>query len=52
MLALKITGLGQYLPRNKVFSLDLDHQLGFPPHTVQQKSGLIASPEKFSSWPE
>ena len=42
MLAVKITGLGQYLPRNKVLSLDLDQQLGFAPHTVQKKSGLIS----------
>ena len=42
MLAVKLTGLAQYLPQNKIYSTDLDTQLGLPPQTVQKKSGLLS----------
>ncbi|RUR11152.1 beta-ketoacyl-ACP synthase III [Legionella sp. km772] len=54
MLAVKIIGLAQYLPRDVVYSHDLDKQLGLPPETVQMKSGLIsrhfANPEETTSY--
>lgn len=40
MLAVKITGLGRYLPQRKVYSKDLDIQLGLPVGSVESKSGL------------
>lgn len=54
MVAVKITGLAQYLPRKVVYSRDLDKQLGLPPETIQKKSGLIsrcfAQPEETTSY--
>ncbi|PWY56895.1 beta-ketoacyl-ACP synthase III [Legionella qingyii] len=42
MPAVKITGMGSYLPRNKVLSTELDLKLNRPQGTVQKKSGLIS----------
>lgn len=42
MLSVKITGLGQYLPKNVVFSTDLDKKIGLPAGSVEKKSGLIS----------
>lgn len=54
MLAVKITGMGSYLPRNKVLSSELDIQLNLPQGSVQKKSGLIsrhfASPAETTSY--
>ncbi len=54
MPAVKITGIGSYLPRNKVLSTELDLQLNLPQGTVQKKSGLIsrhfASPDETTSY--
>ncbi|WP_454786126.1 beta-ketoacyl-ACP synthase III [Legionella sp. WA2024007413] len=54
MPAVKITGMGCYLPRNKVLSTELDVQLNLPPGSVQKKSGLIsryfASPDETTSY--
>ncbi|KTD39923.1 beta-ketoacyl-ACP synthase III [Legionella parisiensis] len=54
MPAVKITGMGCYLPRNKVLSTELDFQLNLPTGSVQKKSGLIsrhfASPDETTSY--
>ena len=54
MPAVRIIGLAQYLPRNKVWSSDLDTKLGLPKGSVQQKSGLasrhFASKEETTSY--
>ncbi len=54
MPAVKITGMGSYLPRNKVLSTELDFQLNLPKGSVQKKSGLIsryfASPDETTSY--
>lgn len=42
MTAVKIMGLAQYLPKNKICSSELDSKLGLPMGSVQQKSGLIS----------
>ncbi|KTC83225.1 beta-ketoacyl-ACP synthase III [Legionella cincinnatiensis] len=42
MPAVKIIGMGRYLPRNKVFSTELDTKLNLPIGSVQKKSGLIS----------
>lgn len=42
MLAVKITGMAQYLPCNRIYSSDLDKQLGLALGTVEKKSGLIS----------
>ncbi|CEG55623.1 beta-ketoacyl-ACP synthase III [Legionella fallonii] len=42
MPAVKITGLGHYLPENKILSSELDQQLGLEKGSVQKKSGLIS----------
>lgn len=42
MPAVKIIGMGHYLPRNKVLSTDLDTKLNLAPGSVQKKSGLIS----------
>ena len=42
MPAVKITGLGHYLPENKILSTELDQQLGLEEGSVQKKSGLIS----------
>lgn len=42
MLAVKISGLGHYLPKNKVYSSELDNQLGLKNGSVEKKSGLIS----------
>lgn len=42
MLAVKITGIAQYLPHAKVYSSELDKQLGLSSGSVQKKSGLIS----------
>jgi 3-oxoacyl-[acyl-carrier-protein] synthase-3 len=42
MPAVKITGLGQYLPENIILSSQLDKQLNLPVGSVQKKSGLIS----------
>lgn len=42
MPSVKITGLGQYLPENKILSTALDRQLGLAQGSVQKKSGLIS----------
>lgn len=42
MPAVKITGLGHYLPENKILSTELDQQLGLEKGCVQKKSGLIS----------
>jgi 3-oxoacyl-[acyl-carrier-protein] synthase-3 len=42
MPAVKITGMGRYLPRNKVLSTELDSKLNLPVGSVQKKSGLIS----------
>lgn len=42
MPAVKITGMGHYLPRNKVLSTELDSKLNLPKGSVQKKSGLIS----------
>ncbi|KTD74554.1 beta-ketoacyl-ACP synthase III [Legionella tucsonensis] len=54
MPAVKVTGMGCYLPRNKVLSTELDFQLNLPKGSVQKKSGLIsrhfASPDETTSY--
>ncbi|HHF0524103.1 TPA: beta-ketoacyl-ACP synthase III [Legionella anisa] len=54
MPAVQITGMGYYLPRNKVLSTELDFQLNLPQGSVQKKSGLIsrhfASPDETTSY--
>ncbi|CAM2860013.1 3-oxoacyl-ACP synthase [Legionella steigerwaltii] len=54
MPAVKITGMGRYLPRKKVLSSELDIQLNLPQGSVQKKSGLIsrhfASPDETTSY--
>jgi 3-oxoacyl-[acyl-carrier-protein] synthase-3 len=54
MATVKIVGLAQYLPKNKVYSADLDTKLGLSVGSVQQKSGLIsryfASKEETTSY--
>lgn len=54
MPAVKITGMGRYLPRKKVLSSELDSQLNLPAGSVQKKSGLIsrhfASPDETTSY--
>ncbi|MBI2785742.1 MAG: beta-ketoacyl-ACP synthase III [Legionella longbeachae] len=42
MPAVKIIGMGRYLPRNKVLSTELDAKLNLPIGSVQKKSGLIS----------
>lgn len=42
MPAVKIIGMGRYLPKNKVLSSELDKKLNLPAGSVQKKSGLIA----------
>lgn len=54
MPAVKIIGLGQYLPENNILSTVLDQQLGLAQGSVQKKSGLIsrhfAAPHETSSY--
>lgn len=54
MPAVKIIGMGRYLPRNKVFSTELDTKLNLPEGSVQKKSGLITrhfvSPDETTSY--
>lgn len=54
MPAVKITGLGHYLPENKVLSLALDTKLGLAAGSVQKKSGLVsrhfAAPHETTSY--
>ncbi|KTD63039.1 3-oxoacyl-ACP synthase [Legionella santicrucis] len=54
MPAVKITGMGRYLPRNKVLSTELDTKLNLPKGSVQKKSGLISrhfvSPDETTSY--
>lgn len=42
MPAVKITGLGQYLPENTILSTHLDQQLNLPAGSVEKKSGLVS----------
>lgn len=42
MTAVKIVGLGHYLPKNIVASLELDRKLNLVAGSVQKKSGLIS----------
>ena len=42
MPAVKIAGIGQYLPEKKIFSSELDHQLNLKAGSVQKKSGIIS----------
>lgn len=54
MLDVKITGLGKYLPENKILSTDLDNKLNLPSGSVQKKSGIIsrhfAAPHETTSY--
>ena len=54
MPEVKITGIGHYLPRNKVLSTELDAKLNLPAGSVQKKSGLISrhfvSPDETTSY--
>lgn len=54
MPTVKITGMGRYLPRNKVLSTELDAKLNLPEGSVQKKSGLISrhfvSPDETTSY--
>ena len=42
MPAVKMIGLGQYLPENRVLSTELDKKLGLSEGSVQKKSGLLS----------
>ncbi|AHE67412.1 beta-ketoacyl-ACP synthase III [Legionella oakridgensis] len=42
MPAVKITGMGQYLPVNKILSVELDQKLGLARGSVEKKSGLVS----------
>ncbi|WP_133127785.1 beta-ketoacyl-ACP synthase III [Legionella nagasakiensis] len=42
MPAVKITGMGQYLPLNKILSTELDAKLGLETGRVEKKSGLVS----------
>jgi 3-oxoacyl-[acyl-carrier-protein] synthase-3 len=38
---IKIVGMGKYLPKTNITSLDLDKKIGLPPGSVEKKSGLL-----------
>ncbi|KGP64121.1 3-oxoacyl-ACP synthase [Legionella norrlandica] len=54
MPSIKINGIGKYLPRNLISSIELDKKLNLPLGTVEKKSGLIsrhfASPDETTSY--
>jgi 3-oxoacyl-[acyl-carrier-protein] synthase III len=42
MQNIKIIGMGKYLPKSKILSLDLDTKLGLSAGSVEKKSGLVS----------